>query len=49
MVRINDHAVSVDILKQIMKPEIASTFLTLDICVTLLPLLKSLFESKFEE
>lgn len=48
MVRINDHAVAVDILKQVMKPERAS-FLTLDICVTLLPLLKAIFESKFEE
>jgi katanin p80 WD40 repeat-containing subunit B1 len=45
----NDHALAVDILKIVMKPEYLKKYLNLDICVTLLPLAKDLCTTRFEE
>lgn len=49
LVRTKDHAIAVDVMKQMMKPIHVKRFLTLDICTFLLPLLYELFQSPHED
>ncbi len=49
VVKTKDHAIAVDIMKQMMKPEHVRRFMTLDICLFLLPLLQELFQSEHQD
>ncbi|KAL0491463.1 KATNB1 [Acrasis kona] len=49
LVRTKDHAIAIDVMKQMMKPIHVRRFLTLDICTFLLPLLHELFLSPHED
>lgn len=49
VVKFKDHAIAIDVMKQMMKPEHVSRFLTLDICTFLLPLLQELYQAPHED
>jgi katanin p80 WD40 repeat-containing subunit B1 len=44
-----DHALAVDVLRIVMRPDYVKRYLNLDICVMLLPLVKDLCNTRFEE
>jgi katanin p80 WD40 repeat-containing subunit B1 len=49
VVKTKDNAIAIDIMKQMMKPDHVKRFMTLDICLFLLPLLQELFQSPHED